>query len=653
MAGILGSLNPGQGQGQSKSSYASKIWSYLQPVPPQKVSTVIDCGVVKGTLEYCARSGKYVNCFRGIPYAAPPVGALRWRPPQRARPWEGVRVCDKNGPEALQLGADFDAFFETVVRKHGFSSLKMAAMLHGVKVVKPLNEFMSPSGEDCLYINVKIPEGYIGERRKQRLPVMVYFHGGDHQDGAGANRPYYRPHSLASEGEVVLVTFNYRLGLFGNFTHPELSEEDKRAGGAGVCGNYSFLDQIAALQWVQRNISAFGGDPNMVTICGSSAGGESVLYMMVSPMAHGLFHRCIVQSPGNTVNSLLHLRDPIACFDASEERGETFATKIVGSGPGQVMLLRDIPAATLQAHYFKAAKTVPVPEQLFFPVIDGVVLPCTPMDAFERGLQAKVPLIVGYNADEGSLCFPVTKRRTKIRDELYPSPVRPVAAKVYTRKVSERLLELYDQSGTWGEEGETDSHADCQFLGDHVFGQKVYWLAKHHHATGQHVFCYLFQAAPTSVTQTVGAFHGAEIPYIFGAKPWFGPGCSDDEQLSKAMVEYWSAFVRTGDPNRTHFSLPEWPVFDLEQRRRLVLDHGGPEVQAVDRHEHFELMHQHHSTLLEAARSLSWQTQDGGLAESISWTAKHMQSTTDTTTVTAPSSLETVSIVDVHVESFL
>ncbi|CAM9696464.1 unnamed protein product, partial [Phaeothamnion confervicola] len=582
-------------------------------------------GGVRGRLERDPGTGVAVAVFRGIPYAAPPVGELRWKPPQPAEPWDGVRDASRDGPEAPQLGVDFLPFLREVVEKHNFGTVRAKATLHGVRVLRPL--LSARNDEDCLYLNVRTPHPQVcypaasaaaaraattaakngstalAPLPAPLLPVMIYFHGGDHHDGGGSGRPYYKPNVLPARGGVVLVTFNYRLGILGHMTHPELSAEDRAAGGAGVSGNYSLLDQVAALRWVQRNIATFGGDPGRVTIFGSSAGGEAVTYMMASPLARGLFHRAVAQSPGSTVNSLMLLRHPFACFDAAENNGADFADRVVGP----LARLRALPATELLRRYRADAEAEPQPRQLFYPVVDGHVLPRPPLEVFWRGEQAPVPFLIGSNRDEGSLCFAVTRSRTLLRDALYPSPVRHgVGHGAYGDgdAAAHALADLYDPG--WRHRGETDSLADQQFLTDRVFGVKVHWLATHHNRRGHPVFCYEFAAVPPLAGQRVGAFHGAEMPFVFGAKPWFAGGGAEDRALSLAMVDYWSAFARYGDPNAAPgltARRPHWPRYrGGEHGLRLVLDHRI-EPRRFDRLRQLELLHEqvHHTIRTHAA----------------------------------------------------
>lgn len=368
--------------------------------------------------------------------------------------------------------------------------------------------------------------------------------------------------------------------------------------------------QVAALRWVQRNITCFGGDPDNVTIMGSSAGGESVLYMMTCPLARGLFHKAISQSPACTPNSLMHLRAPFACFRPSEDNGIDFAYRVIGAGPDQLSRLRGASLRQIMNAYYQDGTTRPEPRQLFYPVVDGHLIPRPPMESFLLGEQAPVPLVIGNNADEGSLCYPVTYSRTTIRDALYPSPVREAGRKAYGEKAAASLADMYDPAWREVGEGEEDgSPADCDFFTDRVFGQKVHWIASHHRRLlGQPTFVYVFSAAPPREGQTVGAFHGAEVPYAFGSRPWLFGG-PEDKRLASAMPDYWAAFARGGDPNRTLRPQVFWPMFNAEpgKGRLIVLGHAI-EARVMDRLERYAVIQTHVRKVLGDLESLrKWQ----------------------------------------------
>jgi len=295
----------------------------MSKTPPITIST----GQLSGHYE----AGGQIAVFKGVPYARPPIGELRWRPPQPALPWQGVHKADTFKPVAFQLEAGYGSFIHALIEGQGFSKLKTSLLeIFLLTLARP------KASEDCLYLNIRTP--LIDSQA--RLPVMLWIHGGDHQDGAGSDIPY-QTNALPQQG-VVLVTINYRLGLLGFFAHPELSQES----GRDVSGNYGTLDQIAALRWVGENISAFGGDPKNITIFGESAGGESVAQLMTSPLSRGLFQRAIIQSAANGGQMLL-LKQPFLTRPSAEQAGKDFADKLVGFGKNQVARLRQIPARQL------------------------------------------------------------------------------------------------------------------------------------------------------------------------------------------------------------------------------------------------------------------------------------------------------------------
>ncbi|MCQ4158422.1 carboxylesterase family protein [Roseomonas sp. GC11] len=317
-------------------------WMGLAPAlaaePPPVVTT--PAGALRGTVE------DGVRVFRGIPYAAPPVGALRWRAPQPAQPWEGVRDASRSGPACLQ---------------------KMAAQ----EPERSLKD--GPQGEDCLTLNIWLPPQAEGP-----LPVMVWIHGGSFRFGAGSLALYDGAH-LARQG-VAVVTLNYRLGLFGTFAHPALAEPGEPG------GNYGLLDAIAALRWVRENIAAFGGDPGTVTLFGESAGGVSVGYLMASPLARGLFHRAIMQSGG------------LDLPEYDRPQAEAVAQRLATAwGAADAAALRALPATALRDAPTSAAETMPF--------LDGAVVPARARDAFEAGQAAPVPLLTGSNDAEAGF-FP-------------------------------------------------------------------------------------------------------------------------------------------------------------------------------------------------------------------------------------------------------
>jgi len=454
-----------------------------------------------------------VRVYKGIPFAAAPVGKLRWRPPQPVVTWEGIRRCTAFAPSCPQPR-------QIVGRDVGERS------------------------EDCLYLNVWTP----AEAADGRLPVMVWIHGGGHTTGSGS-LSYYDGESLARQG-VVVVTINYRLGPLGYLAHPLLSKES----GRGVSGNYGMLDQIAALRWVQRNIAAFGGDPGRVTIFGESAGAVSVCRLMISPLAKGLFHRAIAQS-GGAHGRNRHLRQTWYGMEPMEKVGERLATAL---GCDQA----DDPLAALRAASAEQLLEASRPSQGLFgkgikfgPVIDGWAIPDDPTDLWAAGKQHSVPFMAGSNADEGSVFL----KQLPIRHILgYKLTVR-----MMFREHADRVLALFP--------AQTDQDvrpAMNRMVTMSAFAAPMRSLARSMAKVDAPGYLYHFtRVAPGTAVKPYGAFHGLEIGYVFGTlKPALGPTPRDWE-LSKAMSACWARFAKTGDPNGE--GIPAWPVYQAATDQHL------------------------------------------------------------------------------------
>jgi len=461
----------------------------------------IDSGKVSGAA-LGADGG--LRVYKGIPYAAPPVGKLRWKPPQPVEPWDGVRACTEFGPWCPQP--------QPLIGKE-----------------------LGRMSEDCLYLNVWTPAASPGDR----LPTMLWIHGGGHTTGSGA-ATFYDGEKLARQG-VVVVTINYRLGPFGYFAHPLLSKESEH----GVSGNYGMLDQIAALQWVQRNIAAFGGDPGCVTIFGESAGAASVCRLMVSPLAKGLFHRAIAQS-GGAHGRNRHLRRTWYGMEPMEKVGERLAATLgCDKAPH--------PLAALRAVSPEELLTASNPVQGLFgrgtrfgPVIDGWALPDDPSDLWQAGKQHDVPFLTGSNADEGTIFL----RQLPIQRVLgYQLTVR-----MLYRERADDLLKLFPVA----RDAEVKD-AMGRLVGVASFVAPARFLARSMERVQSPGYLYHFtRVAPAGPTQPYGAFHGMEIGYVFGTlKPAMGPTARDWE-LSRIMSACWVRFAKAGDPNGE--GLPRWPV---------------------------------------------------------------------------------------------
>ena len=516
-------------------------------------------GPIRGTLTSDGR----IAHFRGVPYAAPPVGDLRWRPPQPHEPWSGERACTKFGPFAHQRAAGFEQFFDLLVSGLGLGAARRRALATAIKLAP------TKQSEDCLTVNIRTPHHATG------LPVMVWIHGGDHTDGSGAE-PMYQSNVLPERG-CVLVTINYRLGLFGFLAHPDLSAESAD----GVSGNYGLLDQIAALEWVRDNIEAFGGDPGNVTIFGESAGGEAVLNLMTSPRARGLFHRAIAQSPSDS-GRWLHLDRPMLDFEPALDTGRAFAEL---AGAPSITQLRSIDASTLSELY----STTPHLARSFYPVVDGVVLPTAPMTAFSRGEQAPVPLIIGYNADEGTLLagfmHPAGAEFEAPADgsDVTRAEIRATFERSYpTPEHVDRVFAAYPGLAAG------DMRARIDHAGDHMFGVHVDHASRHHAGQGHPVYRYHFRAVPASPKQTAGAFHAAEVFYVFDTGFPLVPTPDDAHLLVREMGDRWFAFAATGVPDSP--GREAWPLYRPDDPQQVVFDRPASRVDACPPEDGLDVM---------------------------------------------------------------
>jgi para-nitrobenzyl esterase len=468
--------------------------------------------VQSGQLSGAPCADPAIRVYKGVPYAAPPVGDLRWRPPQPVRPWTGVRSAVEFAPVCPQPPDP---------------TLAIA----GLRPEK--------TSEDCLYLNIWTP----AKTKSDRLPVMVWVHGGGFANGSGS-MALYNGENLAKQG-VVLVTINYRLGPLGFFAHPDLSKESPH----GVSGNYGLLDQIEALRWVKRNIASFGGDPGRVTLFGESAGAMSVGYLMASPLTKGLFQRAIAES-GSAFMTNERLHATASGKAGLEQQGAAAASGMLGASVSN-------PIAVLRA---KSADEIvkglsPQSEMglqggiRYAPVIDGYVIPDEPAAIFAAGKEQRVPLIVGTNADEGTLFV--------AREAQAGSAEFHNFLQMRYGRHAEEIEQLYPAS-TPAEFRD----AEARVLTDGLFAAGArYWAGTQSRVAPVYLyqFTYVVTAAPQFAS--LGAFHGSEIPRVFGM---FGPlRLLDDaagRQLTHAMMGAWTRFAATGDPNGD--GLSEWPKYD-------------------------------------------------------------------------------------------
>jgi len=444
-----------------------------------------------------------VRVYRGIPYAAAPAGDLRWKPPQPPASWQGVRDASKPGNACPQPPYPTNGLYGSAP---------------------------PPIGEDCLNLNIWTPAKSAGDR----LPVMVWIHGGGFSHGTGAAIGY-DGENLARHG-VVVVTINYRLGIFGLLALPELAAESPHHS----AGNYAFLDQIAALQWVRGNIAKFGGDPERVTIFGESAGADSVNVLMASPLAQGLFARAIAESGG--------LFGPMPSLAEAERMGREFARRIGATGD-VLQVLRAKPADEL----IKAATDDDVD-----PLVDGWLLPKTVYSIFAEGKQNDVPVIVGSNANEGTI-FPPPK------GAITPADFTANAQKVYG-PFSKDFLKIYPP-------GATDADATASYFAafrDGQFAWNMRIWARLQGTTGhRRAYRYYFSRVVPGRGERLGAFHGADLAYVFANFPYRVWYQDWDKQLAETIETYWANFARSGDPNGS--GLTAWAVYDSTKDNVLGL----------------------------------------------------------------------------------
>lgn len=516
-----------------------------------------------------------VAVFKGIPFAKPPVGNNRWRPPQPVESWEGIKATKSFAPSAYQTMMDIKTFFNTLIDGQGWGSIRIALM----KLMMAVVPLAPQQNEDCLYLNIRTTT----LDKSAKLPVMVWIHGGDHQDGGGAE-VFYQSNVLVQR-DVVQVTFNYRLGIMGYFAHPELSQESDK----GVSGNYGTMDQIAALKWVQKNISAFGGNPDNVTIFGESAGGESIAHMLTSPLSRGLFHKAIMQSPANT-GQMIHLKQPFMEHPSLEESGKTFADLFVNSTDSQLTELRQIPAEKL----YKTLRENPKMSE-FFPNIDGYVLEKSPFEVFLEGNQEKVPLLLGSNANEATVIYPMFPSpliEFKHR-KLSPASVADLIREEFGED-TDKIFELYPGIKDGRIEDQTE------MLTDSMFGSKAFFYAFHAAKAEQPIYQYFLTQTPPSPGQTIGAFHGFDNLLLFAKNTPIVP-LGKDTLVSDTMGDYWTQFAKTGNPNIS--PRPEWPTFSLDDPENMVLNNPCTRTP-VERAEKYELMNKRLIRQIEQMKAL-------------------------------------------------
>jgi para-nitrobenzyl esterase len=492
--------------------------SAVEAPAPASTTVTVDTGKLRGQAQ-----GEVVS-FKGIPFAKPPVGDLRWRPPQPVGKWQGVRDATSFGADCMQLPFPSDA--------------------------APLG--MKPA-EDCLYLNVWRPVHAAGKK----LPVLVWIYGGGFVNG-GSSPAVYDGSPFARDG-VIFVSFNYRLGRFGFFAHPALSVEKPGA----PLANYAIMDQIAALKWVRRNIGAFGGDSGNVTICGESAGGMSVHVLMTSPAAAGLFQKAIVQSGGGRT-SLLRGRPLAGGPDSAEAIGVAFAQQagIAGIDAQALQKLRALPAESVVNGLNLASMGAPAAATYVGgPVLDGQIMTAAPARLYAEGKAAHVPLMVGANSlDIGFM-------QGKTVDELLAQFGADAgkARSVYEVKSDDDVRKVAFRMG-----------------GDQVMGEPARYVARTLTAHGQPVYEYRFSYVAESLRQqSPGAMHATDIPFAFDtvAARYGKDLTAQDAAAAHSMHAYWVAFAASGKPEVT--AQPAWPAYDAKSDLIMDFTNTGP-VAASD-----------------------------------------------------------------------
>lgn len=529
---------------------------YVLSQPPVKQVAVVPVGnpevtevvsVEQGDLTGVYNEDHTARIYAGIPYAAPPVGDLRWKEPQAPDSWEGVRACDTFAPMAMQERSS--ELYNSLARILGYHDFRID--LH--------DNYREAMSEDCLYLNVFAPAADSDEP----LPVLFFIHGGSLMTGQSYHSEY-RGETLASQG-IIVVNFAYRLGVFGYYANEELAAESPN----GTTGNYGLLDQIAALAWVRENIAAFGGDPDQITIAGESAGASSVNALCVSPLTEGMFERAIAESSG------IVARRPYHTFRQMEDALTMGSAIMEEMNASSVRDLRNIPADRLiQTSYANSAMT-----------LDGYAITKMPYLSYENGENHEKALLNGFNAEEADAFL----LGTKAENDNYLSLLQPIlgdyaeeAAKLVPPGSITQQQKIIIDAGGEAKGSLNYLYSAAWFTYSHELWSR--YLA----AQGHPVYEYFF----TKTNPSLGNFHAGEMPYAYG-NLWRHPGLYDasDEALSQAMQQYWLNFVKTGDPNGP--GLPVWEkrtetqkdLLELGDQIRMIPDQYQEIYQLLDQYQ--------------------------------------------------------------------
>lgn len=497
-------------------------------IPPSAASTPPGPVVQTASGRIRGSTNDGLEIFKGIPFAAPPVGPLRWRPPKTVKPWTGVRPAADFGHDCMQIASPGDAAVRTV----------------------------TPS-EDCLYLNVWVPSP-----NARKLPVIVWIHGGGFVNG-GSSAKVFDGAAFAHQG-LVFVSFNYRLGRFGFFAFPALVHK------GSLFGNYAFMDQIAALRWVRKNIAAFGGDPDNVTVFGESAGGMSVNVLLTSPLARGLLERAIVESGGGRNNLLpaVPLERPGPGGEPpAEQSAIAFARSmgIKGDGAAALTALRELPAAKIVDGLDMSTQGQQIYQRRIFsgPILDGKLVAQPPRQVFKEGGQARVPVIIGTTSDD--LGF----SHAKTFAELF-APFGTQAAQ------ARAAFDPYDS--------QTVEQVGWRIGGVRDMLEPARFVARSVAVSGQPAWEYRFSYVQTGMREKLhGAPHFSEVPFVFEslkqvAGTEFSKNVSNaDMAMALTINAYWVNFARTGNPNGP--DLPHWPTITPDGDQLMNFTIHGPKAE--------------------------------------------------------------------------
>jgi para-nitrobenzyl esterase len=467
------------------------------PVSAQS-GPVVDApsGAVRGTTD------GDIQAFKGIPYAVPPVGAMRWRPPAPMQRWKGVREATAFGPACVQPQGKSASVYSPAA---------------------PL-----PVSEDCLTLNIWAP------KNAKNAPVFFWIHGGALVSGS-SREATYDGRRMAERG-IIVVSINYRLGVLGWLAHPGLTAESPQH----VSGNYGLLDQIAALGWVKHNIAAFGGDAKNVTIAGESAGALSVMYLLESPLARGLYSKAVAES--GYMISMPELKKAVYGAPSGEAAGQMLGGALQAP---DIAALRVIDAQTITD---SAAKLGYGP----WGTVDGLVLPQQMVEAFDQGKQAPVPLLAGFNQGE-------------IRSLMMLAPKPPATAAEYEATIRDRYGDLADAFLKLYPAADY-KESIIATTRDGLYGWTAERMVRKQTGLGQRAYLYMFDHGyPAMEAAGLHAFHASELPYVFGTIDTLGPNwpkipdTPEDQALSDAMLDYWTSFARNGNPVAA--KAPAWPAY--------------------------------------------------------------------------------------------